>query len=392
MISTDTFTYESNKLGRLKTFNGVSLTYDSYMNPLTLNGATLTYERVNKLKTYTKNSITTQYKYDDEGIRYRKQIGEDTHYYLYDDKKRLVFEIITNGTTAKAFTYLYGLSDIIGFKYDNELYLYKKNIQGDVVAIYKKEGTSLTRVARYRYDAYGNHEVLTSGGAISTSPTFIGNINPFRYRSYYYDTETGFYYCQSRYYVPYLRRWLTMDDLSYLDNYNAYGLNLFRYCDNNPVMKKDETGHAVTLVVRILIGAVVGLITGALSGLYFENGMIKYSLKNGINGALAGLVFGAAGAYFGFIFRAFAASYFSSTIGSLLFALIGEVSSSFVLDSLEKYSTGEEYTTRDKLDTVTSVLLQNAFPRFQYAIEIIDCVLKKLIEYNQSKKRIEKYV
>ena len=104
-------------------------------------------------------------------------------------------------------------------------------------------------VTRYKYDAYGNHKVYNPAGNIDTDPTSIGNINPIRYRSYYFDTETGFYYCKSRYYVPYLRRWLTMDSISYIDKEKIQGSNLFAYCLNNPVMYKDESGNSVTAVI-----------------------------------------------------------------------------------------------------------------------------------------------
>ena len=85
-------------------------------------------------------------------------------------------------------------------------------------------------VAIYNYDAYGNTTVLNPDGTENTSSSFIGHINPFRYRSYYYDEESGYYYCNHRYYVPFIYRWLTMDDLSYLDSSSINGINLFAYC------------------------------------------------------------------------------------------------------------------------------------------------------------------
>lgn len=91
-------------------------------------------------------------------------------------------------------------------------------------------------VVKYIYDAWGNHDVLdyTDFG--------LGELNPIRYRSYYYDTETGLYYLQSRYYDPEVGRFISMDDINYLDPETIGGTNLYAYCLNNPVMYVDPTG------------------------------------------------------------------------------------------------------------------------------------------------------
>ncbi|MDE6442405.1 MAG: RHS repeat-associated core domain-containing protein [Clostridia bacterium] len=92
-------------------------------------------------------------------------------------------------------------------------------------------------VVQYKYDAWGYHTV-------SGSNTTLGNLNPFRYRSYYFDTETKLYYLQSRYYDPETGRFLNMDSLDYADPETINGLNLFAYCGNNPVMNVDPEGTA----------------------------------------------------------------------------------------------------------------------------------------------------
>lgn len=245
VISSDTFTFDNTIINRMSSYNNVSISYDNYWSPLSLNGATLTYDRGNLLSTYTKNNVTTTYKYNGFNLRTFKQVGSTVYRYILDGS-RIISETKEQLISPynKTYTiYLYGLSGVIGMIYNGDKYLYEKDIQGNVLAIYKKTLTSLTLQAKYSYDAYGNHQVLNPDGTVNTSSSFIGNINPFRYRSYYYDNETGFYYCQSRYYVPYLRRWLTIDDLSYLDNKNVYGCNLYAYCNDNPVMYKDESGH-----------------------------------------------------------------------------------------------------------------------------------------------------
>ncbi len=72
----------------------------------------------------------------------------------------------------------------------------------------------------------------------------IAAINPYRYRGYYYDTETGLYFLKARYYDPAVGRFISMDDVAYIDPETIGGLNLFAYCNNNPVMNFDPSGHS----------------------------------------------------------------------------------------------------------------------------------------------------
>ena len=97
-------------------------------------------------------------------------------------------------------------------------------------------------VVEYSYDAWGNHAVLDGNGQEIGDAAHIGNKNPFRYRSYYFDTETGLYYLKSRYYDPEICRFITIDDISYIDPETINGLNLYAYCGNNPVMFTDPNG------------------------------------------------------------------------------------------------------------------------------------------------------
>ena len=104
----------------------------------------------------------------------------------------------------------------------------------DIVGITDSDGNLITS---YQYDPWGR--VLSVTG----SDTIIDNLNPFRYRSYYYDVETGFYYLQSRYYDPEVGRFINCDDVNYIgitgtfDSYNA-----FAYCENDPVNDSDPSG------------------------------------------------------------------------------------------------------------------------------------------------------
>ena len=98
-------------------------------------------------------------------------------------------------------------------------------------------------VVKYSYDSFGNHEVYNSVGEKITDQNDIGNINPFRYKGYYFDSETGLFWLSSRFYSPELCRFISPDDVSYLDPSSINGLNLYVYCANNPIMYVDPSGH-----------------------------------------------------------------------------------------------------------------------------------------------------
>ena len=136
---------------------------------------------------------------------------------------------------------MYDHTGVMGFTYQGQTYFYQKDLQGNIVTIVNAAGAPM---AQYYYDAWGNHKVY-DGDYITemTSPTFIGNLNPFRYRGYYYDTETKLYYLKSRYYDPEVGRFISADTVNYAEPSKFDGLNLFAYCNNNPVMFVDPDGH-----------------------------------------------------------------------------------------------------------------------------------------------------
>ena len=144
--------------------------------------------------------------------------------------------------------------------YNGIYYYFDKNTLGDVVAIRDVLGVIL---AQYEYDAWGNCTVYNAYGNIDTSATFIGNINPFRYRGYYYDTETGFYYLQTRYYDPTICRFINADDYELVATLSSVAgqLNMYAYCGNNPIMYTDETGESF-LLAAIIVGAIIGAVIG----------------------------------------------------------------------------------------------------------------------------------
>ena len=122
-------------------------------------------------------------------------------------------------------------------------------------------------MVRYIYDAWGNHAVLDANGNDIDDPDHIGNLNPFRYRGYYYDVETGLYFLQTRYYDPEVGRFISQDGVEYADPTTVNGLNLYAYCGNNPVMNVDPTGHSLLAFLLILGGILVGgVVNGLIAG------------------------------------------------------------------------------------------------------------------------------
>ena len=117
-------------------------------------------------------------------------------------------------------------------------------------------------VVRYIYDAWGNHAVLDANGNDIDDPDHIGNLNPFRYRGYYYDVETGLYFLQTRYYDPETGRFISQDGVEYADPTTVNGLNLYAYCGNNPVMGYDPTGTIDWGKIRDWFSTITGLFNG----------------------------------------------------------------------------------------------------------------------------------
>ena len=123
---------------------------------------------------------------------------------------------------------------------------------------------------------------------LNTNATSIGNINPFRYRGYYCDTETGFYYLQTRYYDPTICRFINADDYELVaDLASSMQLNMYAYCGNNPIMYTDETGEIVW--VSALIGGIIGATFGGISAYISGENVWAGILIGGLTGAISGL-------------------------------------------------------------------------------------------------------
>ena len=217
---------------QLTSFNGEVCEYDVLGNPTTYRGKELTWTKVRRLAKFGDVEFT----YNANGLRTSKKANGVTHSYLWAGNK-LFKETFGDGTT---IVYHYGEDGVIGFNYGGVDYYYRKNIQGDVLGIFTSSGAV---VAKYAYDAWGNHKVYDANNIEVTSASHIGSINPFRYRGYYFDTETGLYYVKERYYDPQIGRWLNIDKAISASGRNVHGYNLYAYCFNNPVNLNDEEGE-----------------------------------------------------------------------------------------------------------------------------------------------------
>lgn len=281
---TVTYTYQN---GRMTSYDGESCVYDENGNPTTYRGKTLTWTRGRLLETYpslASPNVTWTFTYNADGIRVGKSAPGTTTAYGVDGE-RIVYEK-TNGQIKR---YFYDESGIAGFEYSGQKYVFRKNLQGDVVGICSSSGTL---IGEYEYDAWGNLlEEPTNGVLIA---------NPFRYRGYYYDTSIGLYYLNSRYYDPETGRFLNEDLVSYLEPETIGGINLYAYCLNDPVNNIDPSGHFVIslLIALTVTGAVVGGATAGLiassngaQGWELAGWILGGALFGGLVGALAGLGF-----------------------------------------------------------------------------------------------------
>ena len=191
---------------------------------------TYTWQNGRQLASMTNGTTTATFTYDGDGLRTSKTANGKTWQYIYNGSNLVQ---ITDGTNTLHF--YYDASGVMGVNYNGTDYFYLKNIQGDVIAIATSSGTV---VAEYTYDAWGN-PLTTTGSMAST----LGAVNPLRYRSYVYDTETGLYYLQSRYYSPRICRFVNTDNIVSGVGNSVQGANMFAYCLNNPVNKVDHLGN-----------------------------------------------------------------------------------------------------------------------------------------------------
>ena len=217
----------------LTSYNGQSITYDAQGNPTNYLGHTLTWEKGRQLKSFDWDTYT----YNANGVRTSKTANGTTHRYTLEGTK-----ILREEYGSVTLVPLYENEDsVCGIIFNATPYYFQKNLQGDIIAILNENSQV---VAKYKYDAWGVPTI-----ASDKSGCYIATINPFRYRGYYYDYETGLYYLQSRYYDPVVGRFINGDSATIInfnnkeENFEQY--NLFCYALNNPINELDFSGMCV---------------------------------------------------------------------------------------------------------------------------------------------------
>ena len=272
---TKTYLYDGDKL---ISYDGQACEYDAIGNPTTYRGKAVTWEKDRNMTAYDGVAFA----YDGRDRRMSK--GNIT--FSYSAGGKLIGQ--SNGVE-----FIYDGNGIAGIVYGGSTYFYRKDAQGNITALIDSNGNV---VVRYMYDAWGNHTIALKDDTYNA----LATVNPIRYRGYYYDTEIGLYYLQTRYYDPTTGRFVTIDGIAYADPESINGLNLYAYCGNNPVMNVDPTGTltwwqwllgiviiVASVALSVVTAGIATLISAALGG-----GMLGAIVGGAVAGAVGGAITG----------------------------------------------------------------------------------------------------
>lgn len=261
--------------GKTRTF-----TYDANGNMLSDGKYTYSWTKGNLLEKVTGDGLEAAYTYDASGIRTSKKVNGTTTEYLtaggsvLGEKKNGVWQYYLYDGDGQPFAISYKGSD----------YYYIRDNLRTITGLVDANGAA---VVNYRYDSWGR--MLDITGSMAET---LGKDNPYRYKGYCYDEETGMYYLKSRYYAPEICRFISADDISaMLDSpMSLWDKNLYVYCDNDPVNKKDDDGEIADFVAMGIIGAVanvsISFITAKMLG---QDYGWQNVLEDSISGALCAI-------------------------------------------------------------------------------------------------------
>ena len=271
------------------TMPSVTISYNGhYPSSIYMNNKTraITYEG-KRIKTYGNN----EYFYNEEGVRIKKVTETNkTHEYIVEGSKILYEKIYTTGTTttlAKLYYNYNQYGELVSVEYNNKLYFYIKDILGNIVKIIDETGNN---IVKYSYNSWG---VVTKTTLSSNEYDYkLAQYNPFMYKGYYYDVETGLFMMGQRYYSPELCRFIQPDDIEYLEPESINGLNLYCYCYNNPIMYSDPNGHFPILCTLLFLGglgALTSIASQAVTDIVYGN---EFDINNYLIAAGAGFIGG----------------------------------------------------------------------------------------------------
>ena len=321
------YTYDKDQL---TSFNGEKIgDYDALGNPRLYRNANLEWDFRN-----LKKFDCTEFEYDAKGLRRSKIHGDTRSEYIWVGDKLLAEKRTRTSTDLEIgghiykgghhiyaqeqfIEYIHGVDGMAGFKRNDVPYWFVKNLFGDVEEVRDVNGNL---VAEYTYDAWGSHLCISQDGtvignsktgAVAGFENHIGNLNPIRYRGYYWDAEISFYYLKTRYYDPEVGRFINADAIqnAMMQIYQINGLNLFAYCLNNPIMNVDPYGEFVltafglAVIIGIasgmVVGGTIGGITAAANGTSIAGGILGGAFMGGAMGGLmvlgGGVALGVAG-------------------------------------------------------------------------------------------------
>ena len=268
--ATFAYEYDSEWKDKLVSYNGETISYDEIGNPVSYRGYTMAWQG-KRLESLSGDGLTASYTYDEQGIRSGKTINGVTTSFSYNGSllmaqvapgKSLLFSYDANGQA-------------ISVNYNGTEYYYLRNGQNDIVGLMDESGV---RVVEYIYDAWG--KLISTTGTLATT---LGADNPFRYRGYYYDTETGLYYLTTRYYDPEVCRFISAD-VYMSTGQGVLGGNMWAYCLNNPVAMVDSNGEFALAgallagVASIVVGGLFGGLGALASGDSFAAGFVSGSI------------------------------------------------------------------------------------------------------------------
>ena len=309
---TTSFTYaNSGWKDLLISVDDTELEYDANGNVILYGDREFTWTYGRSLASIIDGSNEYYYTYNEDGIRTSKTVNGVTTYFNTKDG---VILSQTDGTNTWYFQYDTNGTPL-GFVLNGTQYFYITNQMNDVLAI---TDTSGTIVGNYEYDAWGK---------VLTADTSIAQQNPLRYRGYYYDNETGYYYLQSRYYDSSICRFINADIYCSTDNKTMCDNNMFAYCDNTPVNKVDFIG---TFPVHIVAGVAMGIVWSVLPRVISDiiarrMSRISDYICDAAIGAISGLITSLTG---------------SSTLGAVIGTFVGETIRFLINNgpALKKYS------------------------------------------------------
>ena len=241
-----------------------------------------TWNAGRQLKQMSKSGTTVQFKYDHNGLRVGKVVnGTETKYQLHG--KLLTHMTVDNDNLHFFYD---AQSRPAKVSYNGIIYTYVHNLQGDIVGLLDSAGTL---VVEYKYDAWG--KLLSTTGSLSDT---LGKRNPFRYRGYIYDEETGLYYLRNRYYSCVWVRFLVADEICPEQNNDIFDHNAYAYVGACPTNRKDSDGFFWHIAIGAVVGGLVSAIGSAASQLIENKGdFTKIDVGEVVVAGVAGAASGA---------------------------------------------------------------------------------------------------